>query len=490
MAVAVIAFVATANAQQTISSSFFGFDINQWYGPNGPTGELWPDEVGVSFGVWRSLGAQVNWDQLVMPNGTGCQYDFTKFDAYAKQATDSNEDILYTVFETPGCANENMPNNVPPSDVFSGDNYWIDFITQLYTHSQNLGHHIKYWECWNEPNIYGVHGSWYGTIAQLQQMCSDLHATIHWLDQIKGDVYVLTPPWSAAPAPNLPQSQRDCLSFLSTTGWLVGSGDVPDTCNSTTCTEFQQYLEWPQGTALPGIKSADIVSFHSYLSPDQTQAINVWGINPNTQEPNCANANVPYVTNHVEDIATAVENALGVSPPLPIVSTEGSNNGVNNSTYGDTNNPEESAAFLAQYFVSFMDRGVSNVTWFGYDYSGGYGLLENPGTSSPTLDENGEAYVNLYKWTDGNSITNAQYVYQGTTIYGVNLTYNNHPALILWDDSQTCLINEPCTTGSVDVNARGGSFTNWKDLDNNTYTILTNGNAQVGLKPVLVYQNP
>jgi hypothetical protein len=444
--ISMLAASPTAHAQQAINRSFFGFDINKWYN----TGEPWPDDLGLYFGVWRSLGANTNWDQIETSNGT---YTWTKLDAYALQAAGDGEEIMYTVYHTPSWANGGAGNNAPPSDLGSGDNYWKTFITAVYNHATTEGYHIKYWECWNEPNISG---SWSGTYGQLQEMCADLYTTVHSLDT-SGNVYVLTPPWSAANS-----------ACSTSTEWLIGGGN-PATCTLTStpgCSTFQQYLEWPIGGQTPGSQSADIVGFHSYLAPDPTQST----------AGGCAAANVPNVVQRVEAMATAA--GIGSEP---VWSTEGSNNGVGSSS-GDE---DQSAAFLAQYFLNFMDRGVSGVVWFGYDYSPYYGLLNNPGGPGATLDKTGTAYEQVYLWTvgQGSTVTQAPTNGGSGTIYTGKLTFSGGThALVMWDDSQTCS-GGSCSTVNQTVS---NSYAFWADLDGNIHTILSH-QVPVGLKPVLIY---
>src|ERR1700683_1220754 len=96
-------------ASAQITRNFFAFDTNKashYRGQQSP----WPDDccqgeaTPVHFGVWRSLGSQVNWNQIALPceprNGADPNdrcYQWDKLDGYLRQVAAHGEEAIYVV---------------------------------------------------------------------------------------------------------------------------------------------------------------------------------------------------------------------------------------------------------------------------------------------------------------------------------------------------------------------------------------------------------
>src|SRR5580704_276051 len=87
-------------------ATFFALDI-------GNLNEPWPTALGVQFGIWRSLGAELRWNQIETcqpadeTNANDPCYDWSKFDQWMPLATANGQKILYTAFYTPTWASSN-----------------------------------------------------------------------------------------------------------------------------------------------------------------------------------------------------------------------------------------------------------------------------------------------------------------------------------------------------------------------------------------------
>ncbi len=177
--------------------TFFGMNINKRSDP-------WPTQLGANFAIWRTLGADLIWakmepcrpaDETDVNDPCYAWNTTAMFDEYMATATQNGQDVLYTAYYTPNWASKDPRDTCagtlgaggcwPPTDVESGDLHWKNFLTALYKHVSTLPAvngvqpHIKYWECWNEPNIPTEYA---GTLADLNILCQDLHDTIHTLD--------------------------------------------------------------------------------------------------------------------------------------------------------------------------------------------------------------------------------------------------------------------------------------------------------------------
>ncbi|MGO9123465.1 MAG: hypothetical protein ACLP6G_01115 [Terriglobales bacterium] len=410
-------------------ASFFSLNINKLSDP-------WPTQLGVNFGIWRTLGADLIWSQLE-PCQPADETDVndpcyswntnTSFDNYMNKAASNGQQVLYTAYYTPTwavpladqtdtCAgNLGLGGCHAPVDVESGDNHWKNFLTALYTHVNNNGWHIKYWECWNEPNISIEYN---GSLADLNQLCQDLHDTIHALDATAQ---------FTTPAP----------------------------------TGLQLVTNWMQQWVSNGYANyADIIAFHGYICNK--------GTNP-----------CPFAEAVTVGVVQPLQGVLaGTSAATkPLWDTEGGYP----TQVGELPPADMHAAFVARFLLLQQSAGVATVSYFGWDYDN-IALINDPGSSTATLNLAGVAWQQIYNWTVGAKYTSACQNTSGT-IWQCGLTLNGTSYLIVWDTSQTCSSGQ-CTTSAFAVPS---GFTQFDDLAGNTNQAIANGTVQIGAKPLRLH---
>jgi hypothetical protein len=456
--IAILLCSVLAPAQQKITRDFFALDTNKtshYRGQQSP----WPDDccegeaTPLPFGVWRSLGSQVNWHQIALcepRNGADPNdrcYFWDKLDGYLRQVAAHGEQTLYVVFDTPRFANNGLDTNVPPSDSDGADRYLKEFVTAVYKHAASKGWPIKYWECWNEPD---VRNEYQGTPQQLLNMCRDIYETVHALDP---SAQVVSPP------------------FTSNNGVLGYNSPIdPENCEGH-CSPLQRYL------AAGGGKFADIIGYHGYGFPDP--------VDPHfsaTAPPDQLRINVPHLTATVNTIVAKTGNS-----GKPIWMTEGAcwYMGGARGAEGPPENDDRRAACYARYVLQFMGRGTSLVSWFGWDFGGPAEMLqEHNGRSDDRLNKGGKALWQVYNWTAGRGATVVEPCTPKGTLYTCTFTdAKGNTMLVMYDTSQDCdgsPVN--CTTTDKTVAAQ---YKKWTDLEGKTHTITGNA-VPVGRKPILL----
>jgi len=429
----------------TPQDTYFALNL----GPSKP----WPDSVGVKFGIWRTLGAQLRWTDLqpVPPptptsDPTDPSYsDWATFDKYFALAAGNGQKILFTAYYTPSsisqqpgatCQSDTTGNQTPGGcypavDVENGDVYWKDFLTAVYKHVTASGWHISTWECWNEPNIPSEYS---GSLADLSTMCADLRSTISALDPTAK---------FTTPAPTRP----------------VGAG------NNNVVTWLSAWLSVPQN-----VQSADIIAFHGYVCLDASS---------------CSASNA-------EEVATGVVNplksALAATPAatMPLWDTEGSDDAGNQPIA----NPDLHAAFLARFSILQQSAGVATFAYWGWDFGNGINLVDtpsdDPNATSTTLTPAGIAWQQLYAWTVGATYTSG--CAANGSIYTCPLKgASGASEMIVWDAANVSgCSNDVCGNTSFTIPS-GSSFSHCTDLAGNACSSgISGGTVLIGAKPVLL----
>lgn len=433
----------------TPQDTYFALNI----GPAKP----WPNNLGVKFGIWRTLGARLRWNDLQptppsVPTAdpSDPSYQWSVLDNYFALATANGQKILFTAYYTPvsisqqpsATCQSNTGNGqttggcYPPIDVATGDAYWKDFVTALYNHVTANGWHIATWECWNEPNIASeYYGSDPQALSYLSTMCADLHSTISALDSSAK---------FTTPAPTRPAGAggSNVVSWLTT--WL----SVPQ-----------------------NVQSADIVAFHGYvcLSPSSCTA------------------------SDAEEVASGVVNplksAIALTPAagMPLWDTEGSDDSEDQAIA----NPDLHAAFLARYSILQQSAGVATFAYWGWDFGDGINLVDFPGddqnATGTALNAAGIAWQQLYAWTVGATYTSGCSNTTGT-IYTCPLkSSSGAPELLVWDAANvSSCSNDVCGTTSFAIPS-GSSFAQCTDLAGNVCSsAISGGSVLIGAKPVLL----
>jgi len=418
------------------AASFFSLNINKLSDP-------WPTNLGVTFGVWRTLGSSILWSDLepCQPvdetNANDPCYLWnvnSRLDTYVNEAIGNGQDVLYTAYYTPAWASQDPTGACnalgtggcfPPVDVQSGDNHWKNFLKALFTHVTQMpvvnGRHpyIKYWECWNEPDIPSEYT---GSMSDLNTLCQDLRDTIHALDP---NAKFTTP---------APTTAIGNLQYGVT--WM------------------SKWLREPAA----GVE--DYIAFHGYCFLGQGAP--------------CEAEVIPASV--IQPLQQMIANA-GVSKPL--WDTE--------VGLGPNPNPDNLAAFVARMLLLHQSVNVSAVSFYGWDFGDGISLINNVGTQTATLDPGGLAYQQIYNWTVG---AGAKYTSacQNTsgTIWQCPLSAGNANYLIVWDTSQTLspCPNSACGTTGFPVPS---GYTQFDDLLGHTNQAISGSTVQVGMKPIRLH---
>lgn len=461
LTLALLLMASCAVAQQ-ITRDFFALDMNKASHVGGQQSP-WPNACcrgasdAVDFGVWRSLGAQVNWDQIAIGSnlhGANCPprrgadpqdpcYHWERLDGYLRQAAAHHQEVIYTVFDTPDFANGNTSSEFPPSDVDGADQYLKDFVTAAYRHATAKGWHIKYWECWNEPD---VRNEYKGTMQQLANMCRDIRNTIKPLD---------------------PTAQFISPAFTSAS--ILGYRRVIDSerCADDDCSLMQRYL------AGGGGQYADIIGYHGYGFPDPVDPLF------DSKLPREAiRYNVPNLTANVNAIVSRTGNG-----GKPVWMTEGGD-GIPSTSEDALTNDDRHAAFVARYLLQFMGRGTSLVAWYGWDFGAPFALLAgHQGEPDDRLNKGGMAFREIYAWTAGKGASMVKPCTPSGSVYTCTLKDSQGKTmLVMYDTSKDCSGAAPCETAMQKVSPE---FKQWCDLEGEIHPIKT-GSVPVGRKPVLV----
>lgn len=416
-----------------IAADFFNLDIGNFRSP-------WPNQLGVNIGVWRTLGAQLRWRDIETCDGgsdpTNACYTWAAFDKWNAAAAANGENILFTTYYTPTwassnpsgtCQDGNTGGCYPPNDVETGDYYWKDFLTALYTHTSTTPglENIKYWECWNEPNVPSEYNNNNSdpavALADLNTMCSDLHTTISTLDPTAK---------FTTPAPAL---GTGVVKWMTT--WIADG--------------YANY--------------ADYIAFHGYVCPGQGTCVT-----------NSAETIVPIILTPLKALMASTKGTTNDVSSKPMWDTEGSDD----SGGVPLTDPDQHAAFYARYTLVQQSAGVAHYSYWGYDFNGGVSLINNPGAPSATLNTAGVAWEQIYNWTVGWAFTTPCANTSGS-IWQCTLNNGTSTSLIVWDTSQSCS-QGVCTTSNFTAPA---GYSSYEDLAGNT-NYIANNTVPIGAKPV------
>lgn len=121
----------------------------------------------VPFSNLRLWDTQVKWEDIHLGVST---FNWPVLDAQLAAAAKAGKSVLYTFGKIPAWAGGGAKNNMPPSDIDSGNMTWKYFVASLVLHSLISSAPIQAYEVWNEPNLSQY---WGGTQAQLMQMAND-----------------------------------------------------------------------------------------------------------------------------------------------------------------------------------------------------------------------------------------------------------------------------------------------------------------------------
>jgi len=193
--------------------------------------------------------------------------------------------------------------------------------------------------------------------------------------------------------------------------------------------------------------------------------------------------NVPDLTNAVNVIVAKTGNQ-----GKPLWMTEGGDD-LPPTSQEALKNDDRHAAFLARYYLQFMGRGTSLVSWYGWDFGGPIALLaDHSGIPNDRLNKGGQAYRQIYSWTVERGATMTEPCTPNGTTYTCTLADSKgRPMLAMYDTSQDCT-GAPvvCSTVAKTVAAQ---YKKWTDLEGKTHDVVGNS-VPVGRKPILLETAP
>jgi hypothetical protein len=477
-----------------IANGFFGFDISRTNAVGDISTDPWPSNGGgVNFGVYRSLGSQIMWNQIETCDGGAdpanpC-YTWTRFDGWHNQlqAGSLGQVMMFTAYRTPKWATPNPTDKCNgsndgacdlPNDVATTDQHWKNFLTALFIHVGPGA--IQYLEIWNEPNIAtecnppASGGNC--TIASLVQMTKDAQCVVKGIGSGCGpaldpNVQIISS------APTSTEIDNNCIEAPATISGYLGSLMAGGVANY-----------------------ADIIGFHGYihLPPAPPQGS---GFGDPASGAACIN-------DLINDPTGGVRTAIAPYTTKPIFDTEGSW-GQDDRSFPDLknntwirSNPGQETAFTGIYHLIQASNSVcvpnttcnplAGFVWFGWDPPSNGQFWDPTSGPSGTITLAGLAYQNVYQWLQGASPT-APCTVNGT-IWTCNLSRaGNYYAQAVWDNSSSCL-SGTCTSTTYTIPASPDPnfpFTEYRDLFGNT-TSITDGQTTVNitLQPILIDNNP
>lgn len=177
---------------------------------------------------------------------------------------------------------------------------------------------------------------------------------------------------------------------------------------------------------------------------------------------------------------SAIQQILaGPELAKPFYNTEGGYSG--QGWTSPFNTPDMEEAYVGQFYVYSIYRGISNVVW--YNYASSHGGI---GDSAPPNDAN-TAYSNVYDWLVGSTMPactlNSDGVHNSSLYICTTTLANGVAAEIMWDiDPSMYCSASGCPTLNQSVS---NTYFTYRDLAGNKSSIV-NSTVPVGIKPILV----
>jgi hypothetical protein len=443
-----------------IPPSFFGMHIGHSTNP-------WPN---VHFGAFRLWDSNNHWNQF---EPTAGNFDFSQIDAWlALLKRHGISEAIYTFGVTPQWASSNptdvncdfhiaggcyLPPDLKPNGTGTNATMkaairalaaHVNQATYLQTHA-----HVKYWEPWNEwyRNPYmpsyancdtgAGRCSIHATYAQMVRWTEDMRCTITGTGSVNGAACKATP--------------LDSSAVIITPSTTAGNGAVMQNflyCNAN-----------PPAAALcttgsRGSAAVGVINVHSYQTGGIGSAIGL-----------------------LNEVNTYKRLLSAADKSKPIWSDEGGW-GKN----GNLPDPDEQAAFVAEYYLYGLQAGLSQAYW--YEWDNGYKSHPPRGNAWGTLwtkpggtTRAGAAYDQVYKWLV-DATPASPFCTQSGHLWMCTLTRSGgYQAAAVWDTSQSCS-SGTCTVAKQIV---GAQYLYYKDLGGKAH-VISDHIVPVGLRPILL----
>jgi hypothetical protein len=314
--------------------------------------------------------------------------------------------------------------------------------TYLQTHA-----HVKYWEPWNE---FDQDASWKGTNNELVRLAEDMNCIV------TGQVTTI-----------MANGGETCQHALSTVG-LASAIDLTSmiTTPSTAGTDapalesFLYCMNDPKCTeGDAGAAAVDIIDVH---------------LHADTETPE-------YIAGHA--IPTLEANLQPAEQQKPVWDGEGSWGKTSNSD-NMWQDPYAQAGFIPRYFALLWNVGVTEIFWYGYDFTD-IGQLFDP--SSGLIQPQATAWTVTYNWLNG-ATAGQPFCTADGSIYSCDFTEANGTiASLVWNAND----GEDCSSDNVPIICGDTAYTvpaqfnkDWIDLSGTVHGAASS--VTIGSNPILL----
>lgn len=396
-----------------IQANFFGMatsSINDR--PDGFYG--WPT---VPFGgcrLWAAHGTDVYQQRT---------YSWAGLDRAVDFCLSQGKEIMYTFGSVPNwmngaaatCGNAFCQSGKAPLN----NQDWFDFVTALV---QRYKGKIKYYELWNEPNIYP--NGWAGTVPQLMILVKREYKIIKQIDP-------------------------DALTISPSTGST--NGDI---------SYFTDLLKNGAGDY------ADFIGFHGYTTAH-------YKATTATRSPEAIVADLNSMH--------AAMDTYGVGSKQ-LVDAESSWNMCMDKTTGFCGNEDLQAAFVAVRHIIYAMDGVHSYWWYAWDgdnaadtYWGSLYHRNGINEANPHVTKAGVAYGEVENWLVGATPASSGCSYPSKNTWACPITRpGGYKGLFVWNAAGS---------GTFIVPAE---MTRMRDLDGGTTIVAPGVSISISYKPVLL----
>ncbi len=369
-----------------------------------------------TFGTIRLWDTNTAWQEL---NPAAGVYDWTVLDRWisASQAHGVN-DLMYTFGKTPGWASSN------PNDT-SCANFWLpgacDPPDDLNPDGTGTDQHWKDFVTALATHAVGKIQYW--------EVWNEPENPTEWTG-------------SVAQMARMAKDARSIILGIDPKALML----TPPSQD----TWFQQYV------AAGGVQAADVVTIHGYF-----------GVHCGTAP------DASRIANRASSIQATLA-AAGITGK-PLWDTEAS---WGNEQSGCFSDPDQRAAFLAQFYLLHLSANVARFYWYQWDNSE-WGTLWSPNPApNGTVLQPGVAYQQVHDWLVGSTLA-APCAANGTQWSCTFTGADGYQAQALWDTSQSCA-NGACTTTNVLVDSQ---YKRSYDLAGSSASV-SNHTVAIGLKPI------
>jgi hypothetical protein len=452
---------------ELVSTTYFGIDYNS--SASFPTtishqiGRLW-DMPGTEWPYIETANNVFSWSvldsQLAAMYSNGVMYAEMPLSRTPNFASSQPFDTVCDYYNSSAPTGSGAAGQCdPPSDLNADgtgtDLYFRNWVAALAMHVNTPGYtnshaRILVYETWNEPDTTGFWSATNGTYDQLIRMEQDLYCIV------KGGAFTIA------------RTGESCPQVWATvTSVVLGAPADPSAyvlmpsyhVTSTAMAEAFLYCTGSGVGTQPchggGAGQTDVVNFH--IKPGDDPSLTAETM--------------------LDSGMTMIDGVLQPSElAKPVFNTEGGFSST--GWYAPYTDADMQAAFVGRFFVYAMQKGISNNVWYNW----------NPALSGLGSTTANSAYGQVESWLAGATLASCSASAPGTAgtglyTYSCPLTQGNGtPAMLIWDNSQSCS-GGVCTTTNQAVPSY---YTSYFALGGGPAIPLVSNHVPVGIKPTLL----